>query len=915
VTNGTRGHRVAARWALVSKKPGAGGDYGVLAASDASAGEMAWRFAPGFPGHDAAPGDPWVTFGTHQDAGARFVSVAVQRAEAGSDQAGRAIWSRDFFAFGWQDTVRCNASYHGLYEAVTARAAEERVAGAPVSLEVRSQRLDELTAWIERFGFERLARIAAALLDGPVAVGGTARLRLAERIGLLDAVAALLPYGFRADLSASSAVSRISVPAMRLILAGASLDSHQAIDIGDTGSPVPLSATAREHLDMLLRKGQGSGVDRIVRHLWEPGGPSFFSRPADAVEPLRSLDHSFDLLSRLRGPTSVDFGLAYEFFAQGRGFVAAHWESLPDPSRDRLLELVLESRDRAADAELAQSWRVVFPEIVGLDNDELDHGRLDLAERSLAIAETAPGAGAADELLVHLLIPQATRGSGGGSWQRRMRARVRLLLARPVPRPGSFTVTRAALRWGEVVDWQAMLLVAMLSGELDRDPGTAGSRVAAWASWLSGPAVPQSEHRPDWVAALDFAAAARAPGSTEAGKVIQSVAAEAPGWAPVLIWLARGSERLPDVLRALQLEPGPEILRRVLEMTMPGEGARQDADSFRRAVTAALGAPLRPSGVPEDCLAYADAARLILGTQPCDFPQTGSKKVSRYLAGLTKVFDLLTGAAGPGWPARVQDGFLAAALPAVAATQEPLPRGAVELIKAWCADPARAPGLARHIDSSQDDVLVETLLRYDQLSPEEWRALAEYVPRMGALGSAAQLQMAVQRMIADPDRPTRGTPGFQHELGGRQLSVPASGLATAMYEARRDGMEIPQIFAVIGGTRHGDPPITLMDRVKPARLWEVLLQFQSLLLHQPLGGIEDAAGASGGTQAADPVRELIRCRDCIIQDQSLGAEYAQRFREMLADRYREDQRYQEFMTGRSLFGRGKRRPRRPEAGS
>jgi hypothetical protein len=886
-------HQIQAAWAEVGKRPGEREDFGILAASRGAidVSQIYEEFVAGVPSQSSDPSSagapPWVTFGTHTQAGTRLVSVAVQLWWEGLDQAGRPIWPRNFYAFRYEDMMASGASYRTIYDAVRSAGlpsqgsrsgrleieARSRRDGDSLPLEIQPPPPGVLENRIKRFGFERLAEVAAALLDQPVAVGGFGQLHLAERLDLLDAIAALLPYGFRVDLSASSAVSPVSTPAMRLILAEGRVGTHLAVEIGDTyrGAPaIPLSPMAREHRDMLLRKGQdGARLDRVVGFLWQDRGPHYFSRPASAVMSLRLLDRLSDLIQRLRMIEIIDVERTGEFFAEGPDFVAKYWESLPLPSRYRMLELVLESRDEAAAAGLVQSWHVVFPEIVELANDELDHGRLDLAVRSLAIAESELGAGVADKLLVQLLIPQATPGErGSGSWQERMHARVNLLLTRPVPRPGTFTTTRDALAFDEITNWQARLVLALLTSELARDSGAGRSRVAEWASWLRAAATPGIENRPDWARALDVASAPR--GSVAAPAVIRSVTWAAPSWAALLIQLAGHAQNLPMVLGDL----GPGLIDLALRQDDAAASARGD-------LAAVLAPALRSASVAEEDLACVDGARLILAVRTFECPDPAAEEAfQRYKDGLVQVLGHLRMQSESEHEERLQDRFLYSALPVRTDGQAllPLPRASVELIKSWSADPDRAPGLAETIDASEDDALVETLLRYDQLKPQEWRALGKYVPRLGPLGSAAQLRTAVQRLIASPARElARETVDFVDGSGVRKLCVPTSGLPAAMYEARCDGMEIRQILDVIGGTRLGDRGTTLMDRVKTADLWDVLLQFQSLLLHQPPVATRDGTHHRKGASGAQ--KDWRDCLDGIILERALDERCAEEFRD------------------------------------
>jgi hypothetical protein len=272
---------ISAEWAHISKVNGGAADFSILAASQATLGpqelsDFSASFVAGVPAPDvdlqlpSAP--PWVTFGKHESAGARFVSVTVQFPWDGVDQRGRPIWSRDFYVFRYDAAARGDLSYQSLYRSVqglklAGQGGQPLLDGRPLLLKADPQPMDELATVIERYGLERLAAIAAALLDAPVAVGGTGSLWLAQRLQLLDAIAALLPRGFRADLSASSAVSGLNVPKMRLILTDEEDSSHQQMHLASPGAPL-WSEGAREYYELLLRMAQNRELPAVLRYLW-----------------------------------------------------------------------------------------------------------------------------------------------------------------------------------------------------------------------------------------------------------------------------------------------------------------------------------------------------------------------------------------------------------------------------------------------------------------------------------------------------------------------------------------------------------------------------------------------------------------------------------------------------------------------
>ena len=293
--------QVAAEWAWISKEPGSCEDYGVLAASAGpiDVGSFAGAYVAGLPSSstpDSAPtAPPWVTFGSHLTGADRQVlSVSVQDPWQGQDQARRPIWPRRFFLLRYDGLAAARASYRTVWDAVapTGLPHPDR---QPIPVAVRPQPLGDVVAAINGIGFDHVAAIAAALLDGPVAVTGTAGLRLEDpstalnRLAVLDAVAALLPYGFRADLSVSTAVDNTVAHRMRLILAEYANGLQQAASL--RGTPVtPRSELARDYLTLLRDKARWDGLNTVVAYLWDATVACSFGRTETALEVLDGLN-------------------------------------------------------------------------------------------------------------------------------------------------------------------------------------------------------------------------------------------------------------------------------------------------------------------------------------------------------------------------------------------------------------------------------------------------------------------------------------------------------------------------------------------------------------------------------------------------------------------------------------------------
>ena len=543
--------QVVAEWAWIAKEPGSPADYGVLAASAGptdvegfTGAYVAGVPSSGTPG-DAPAAAPWVTFGSHlTSAGQHLLSVSAQDPWRGQDQAGRPIWPRRFFLCRYDELAAARASYRTLWDAVAALDLP-RPDRRPVPVAVRQQSLGAVLAVIDDVGFDRVAAIAAALLDGPVAVTGAASLRLADpsaawdRLAVLDAVAALLPYGFRADLSASTAVDNTVLHRMRLILAEYANGGQQAAAL--TGAPVaPRSGLACDYLTMLRDKQLWDGLKTVVTHLRDAAGTCSFGHPETALEILDGLNrHRHRVRAATLAAESLEASRA--FFRDEPARVAQAWRSaeMDEPTRGKLLRPFLEADEPDLAQTLHRHWDAVAQVYAALAVHRLDDGDIGGAMRGLVVAGSQPDPGAADWLLRNLIQPPPVPAQ---AWPLGIATRAELLRRRPVPTPDTFGMTGAALRLGPPAGWQGQLVRKLLGTEMAADP--AGGRALAWVSWLAGP--PAGQDAPGWVTALGYLVADT--GGDRPRNHVRSLARQDPDWAAIMVDLARRAGRLHDLL-------------------------------------------------------------------------------------------------------------------------------------------------------------------------------------------------------------------------------------------------------------------------------------------------------------------------------------------------------------------------------
>lgn len=319
------GGRVTVEWAWISKEPGREIGYGVLAASvgDTDVGRYGGRYVVGTPNSSmdvSLPGaPPWLTFGPFLAAATGpLISVSVIDPRQNRDQAGRPIWPQRFFLMRYNEVAEARASYQGLWNAVrdVRLPALDRL---PLLLEPRAQSVDDLVTTVERRGRDRMTSLAAMILEGPVALTESAQLSRDERLAVLDAIVALLPYGFRAAISASSAVDNNVRHSVDLVFAEyANIANNQTLVPLSVASPVPVPRTAagRAYRDLLREKILTFGIRAVVEHLWAATEARSLARPEEARAILRELPPPTNVLSVSRAAISRETTEAAEILAK-----------------------------------------------------------------------------------------------------------------------------------------------------------------------------------------------------------------------------------------------------------------------------------------------------------------------------------------------------------------------------------------------------------------------------------------------------------------------------------------------------------------------------------------------------------------------------------------------------------------------
>jgi hypothetical protein len=865
MADGMHAQLLQAEWAWISKEPGSGDDYRVMAASPGPIGvrNLVWTNVVGVPSGalspDAPGAPPWWTFGAHSAGEDPVVSVSLQYpAEADNlDGAGRETWPRFFCACRFGEMASCAASYQTLSAAIvrsTENFAElDSEYPQPIPLEVRPQRLDGkdgLVAAVHEFGVTRLAVIAAALVDSQrVAVTGAAELTWPARVRLLDAIMALLPYGCRAAVTASTSVDRKITHEIPLVITDFPDESQVVVGLRSRPPALP-RGTGLEYLQKLLDRGKDSGWDEVLRHLWNARKQC---SPAQALTILEDFHANTYLWKDIRKAKVVPLKNALAALQGPADAVAASWsrERNLDPETVRkVLVTLLDSPESAAADAVIRNWQAVDDDLATLVNTDLNRGSLDRARRSLMVTNRADSPQLQDRLLKKLLVPVHTRKP----YDDPIRHRVALMCEAPIPAPNAFQDTCNALRFDEIAAWQARFIYALLTEEDRADP--AGKRAPDWARWLCASDFPRDRKPPEWFSALSLAV----PNARrESDGSVRAVLQRDADWILVIARLAAHFNRMPVLFAVPGLDT--DIVQLALRWGTASTGDHAPGGDRAARLAAALSTPLRRAKLPLGTVACVDISRVLLDGQLRDFPHDtpgpdGAEEFRQYLDGLGRGFRYLEELPGRG--DRVTHLFLKHLIPADGVPVESVSAGVQRLIMAWSEDGARAPLVARYLadllqnagilPADPDDGREPLIDGADQglagllvskLSPLVWKRLAGYDGRLLPVGPMKQLEATVKAGIDNPREAFRRgvirlPPNDQQPdlpNGGKRITA----LALAIYDAFFAGISTRGILNVIK-TEYDHAPYD--RRLTPALLGRVLGEFQELIRdHQPDDGL------------------------------------------------------------------------------
>ena len=305
MSNVEEGHpQVAAQWAVRSKTPGQPMGYALMLGSGdrARAGRLIQGGGTGTPSDEndgRADALPWISFVADATGAEPVLGVLIRSWSEERDGTGQTIVPSRLLLVPWPEPPGVRPGFTELLnlgQSVTWSGVDGIPNGTPdgsvMPASVSPIDVDLLVRTIDEIGFDWLLAVAVALLDGEqiVIVMGEEILSLYDRVRVLDAVCALLPYGCRSWISAATWARDRSKHGVRLSFAASARDSQREIPLTAEPYVDPRSQAASEyHREMKILRSRQMSVSRIVAHLAAESEPVSFDQPTMALHSLQEL--------------------------------------------------------------------------------------------------------------------------------------------------------------------------------------------------------------------------------------------------------------------------------------------------------------------------------------------------------------------------------------------------------------------------------------------------------------------------------------------------------------------------------------------------------------------------------------------------------------------------------------------------
>ncbi len=469
---------LSADWAVWSKEPGTRQDYSVLAASigtfsHADFAAIFSRFSPGTPliqpPGDSAPRQPevselpWVTLSWVSIDNQPYIGLAIQQATSLLDGVGRQITRTSYYCVSYTEFAVAPLSYADLYEQAVKLTLPEQD-GPPTTLELPVVDAEAVARRIGSIGERTASLVADRLLRGPVSIVKADGSTLVDRLRFLDAVAWMLPYGYRARFTASTWSDSGERHRIRLAFAERKQASAE-VYTWRSGEPDRALADPGGYLAQFDRL-RGRSADSlkqydltfIVGHLADDTAPQRFDDPRYAIRSLRSIDLPFAILAAVRGgqPNRPE---VRELFANRRVL------ELPADGQLEVFMVPVSSTEPDDWAAVRQWWpelgtpstAALIPALTTACRSLLWRASPDLTELNARVDLTVKK-GLADSLLSRLIEQPDSVALGRG-----LSAAGQLLCTwmADKSRPGDFPLTLAALPGNPALACELAALIAL----------------------------------------------------------------------------------------------------------------------------------------------------------------------------------------------------------------------------------------------------------------------------------------------------------------------------------------------------------------------------------------------------------------------------------------------------------------------
>ncbi|MEU3461111.1 hypothetical protein ABZ721_14275 [Streptomyces sp. NPDC006733] len=427
-------------WAWFGKENRSLSDYGVLANSGGRDKRQLFEdyirdASPGNPPpeeHKGADGLPWVSIRGWTQETSQWIGVSIMEMSDLRDHSGRAVVPTRYFLLRQERPALYTYPYCSLYQAVQNIALPPdspdstlhvplMSAGPQASCSIGLSHIGSVVRVHSEETHQRqiaaahwAAAVAAELLAHEhVIIQQAGHLGRQDRLSVLDAVVAFLPYGLRSDLTVSTCLDSLRTPVARLAFCAQNPPGTRPITLGEL--PQHSAGPAHEYRARLHWLIDKLGPFAIVEHLWEQRTTLGFSDHRAIQASLGELDVHHGTTHTVPEQRSTAPGLLEALVGLRRsGPVSAE--------QQEVVRAALRQEDRDLGEELRRQWshplqtetmtRLVAERV--LADDDGDAFRT--GERSRALWQLAVASGRTVELLTELTRSPDLNGRHSGHW-------------------------------------------------------------------------------------------------------------------------------------------------------------------------------------------------------------------------------------------------------------------------------------------------------------------------------------------------------------------------------------------------------------------------------------------------------------------------------------------------------------------